>query len=184
MWRRSQSINKNTNSNESFNSYNNKNEKSDKPQNKPTTKYQRKYNGYPKQQTKPKPFVNPLYENTPELQNQEPAQPSEFLDKMREIANVEPECIPQINYDWYHLRKNQGTNKVEYSDDGIRFVPYIGQPFTEQNDVDINQYNYVKLNHYVDEDDPYYISDYEIEAFEFSEDEEYAEDEDISEEEC
>lgn len=179
MWQRGQNIHKKQSKqpNESFNSYNKKyqqnkniddkqsniqndNKPPSKKQSKQYHKDQRKYNSNrSSQQSKPKDFVNPIYKN--ESDKPKPEQPTEFLKKMREIADIHPDNIPNANENYYFLRKRKGLNKIEYSDDGINYVPYIGQPFPEEKDnITINHREFLhRLHHYVDEDDPYYMSD-------------------------
>jgi len=200
MWQRGENIRKiqSKQSNESFNSYNkkyqqnknagdmiqndNSNNKPSKKQSKQYHKDQRKYNSNrSSQQSKPKDFVNPIYKN--ESDKPKPEQPTEFLKKMREISDVHPDNIPNTNENYYFLRKRKGSNKLEYSSDDIHYVPYIGQPFPEENDeITINHREFLhRLHHYVDEDDPYYMSDsidYELSDESEDDEEPYFSDED------
>lgn len=183
MWKRGQNVDK-KHSKESFNSYNKKTQRIDNENNKLSnkqnkSKYKNKHISKPQQ--KPTEFVNSIYKNIPDECDPQP--PSEFLEKMRKIANIHPDCISDNQ--WYYLRKKKGSNKIEYSDDGTNFVPYVGQPFTDKKDNIVNSYDYpyLDLNHYVDEEDPYYMSDCMILDYDFSDDSEDDDDSYFSEDE-
>lgn len=200
MWQRGENVRKiqSKPSNESFNSYNkkyqqnknedniqndNSNNKPSKKQNKQYYKDQRKYNSNRSSlQSKQTEFVNPIYKNQSDKPKSD-EQPTEFLRKMREVADLHPDDIPNTNENYYFIRVRKGTNKLEYSSDDIHYVPYIGQPFPEDNDeITINPREFLhRLHHYVDEDDPYYMSDsidYELSDESEDDEEPYFSDED------
>jgi len=120
-----------------------------------------------------KPFVNPLY-----VEIHDEKIPSDIVLKMRDVAHVEPEMCGHSD-EYYTLRANTRTGETEYSEDGMHFVPWVGQPFP---DIVVETINLHVLNHYVDEDDPYYIDDSMIEAY-YDSDVEEEEEEYFSQEE-